>query len=196
MSRPAVFFDRDGTLCEEVGYVNHPGRLKLIPGAAAAVRAAREGGFAAVVVTNQAGVARGYFPRHVVEATHRRLVSLLAAEGAALDGIYACLHHPDLGGPGLRQACDCRKPRPGLLLQAAGELDLDLSRSYIVGDSFRDVLAGHNAGLAGRVMVRTGYGPGELLWRGPSQAVWPDFIADDLGEALSWIGRQSLGGFR
>ncbi len=185
--RPAIFFDRDGTLCREVGYVNHPSRLELAPGAPGALRRAAALGFATVVVTNQAGAARGYFPWHVVEETHARLRHLLAEEGARLDGIYACPHHPEVGGPGFRKVCDCRKPAPGMLLRAARELDLDISRSFMVGDSFRDVGAGRNAGVRGTVLLRTGYGRGELLWKGPHQEHWPDHVADDLAGALDWI---------
>lgn len=188
-----MFLDRDGTLCHEVGYVNHPDRLSLIPGAAEAVRTARAEGWAVVVVTNQAGVARGYFPRHVVDQTHQRLRELLAGHDTGLDGIYACVHHPDVGGHGFRMECECRKPLPGMLLQAARELDLDLAASYIVGDSFRDVGAGRAAGLRGTVLVRTGYGRGELLWKGPHSGVWPDWIADDMPDAVSWIRRRESG---
>jgi D-glycero-D-manno-heptose 1,7-bisphosphate phosphatase len=193
VSRRTIFLDRDGTLCHEVGYVNHPERLELIPGAGRAVRRVREDGWAVVVVTNQAGVARGYFPWHVVEQTHARLRSLLAGEGAAVDGIYACPHHPDVGGPGFRKSCECRKPRPGMLLRACRDLDLDLAGSYIVGDSFRDVGAGRNAGLAGTVLLRTGYGRGELLWKGPHAGVWPDHVADDVVAAIEWIRRREEG---
>ena len=190
MSRRTIFLDRDGTLCHEVGYVNHPDRLALFPGAARTLRRLREEGWAVVVVTNQAGVARGYFPWHVVQQTHARLRALLAEENTGVDGIYACPHHPDVGGPGFRKACSCRKPRPGMLLRASHELDLDLSRSYIVGDSFRDVGAGRNAGLAGTVLLRTGYGRGELLWKGPHSGVWPDHVADDVVAAAEWIRRR------
>lgn len=190
MTRRTIFLDRDGTLCREVGYVNHPERLQLIPGAAEAVRELRADDWAVVVVTNQAGVARGYFPWHVVGQTHDRLRALLAQEGTGLDGIYACPHHPDVGGSGFRKTCECRKPRPGMLLRASRELDLDLSRSYIVGDSFRDVGAGRNAGLAGAVLVRSGYGRGELLWKGPHAGVWPDHVADDVVGAAAWIRRR------
>jgi len=187
MSRAAVFFDRDGTLCREVGYVNHPDRLELHPDAAPVLRAVRRRGLAAVVCTNQAGVARGYFPLHVVEETRRRLLELLAARGADLDGYYACVHHPTVGPPGLRRRCRCRKPGPGMLEQAAADLDLDLARSFMVGDSFKDVAAGRAAGVAGTVLVRTGYGRGELLWKGATAEVWPDRIADDLSDAWRWI---------
>lgn len=187
MSRRAIFLDRDGTLCHEVGYVNHPERLQLMPGASDAVRQLREDGWAVVVVTNQAGVARGYFPRHVVDQAHAHLRAMLAREDATLDGVYACPHHPDVGGPGFHKDCECRKPRPGMLLRAREELDLDLARSYIVGDSFRDVGAGRNAGLAGTVLVRSGYGRGELLWKGPQAGVWPDHVADEIVGAIEWI---------
>jgi len=187
MTRRAVFFDRDGTLCAEVGYVNHPSRLTLLPRTAETIRRVNELGWAAVIATNQAGAARGYFPSHLLFETHRRLRALLAAEGAQLDGIYACTHHPELGPPGLRGRCSCRKPRPGMLLRAARELDLDLSRSYMVGDSFRDVGAGRAAGVAATVLLRTGYGRGEIVWKGATLAEWPDHVADDLPAAVQWI---------
>jgi len=187
VTRRAVFFDRDGTLCEERGYINHPERLRLLPQSAGVLRELRARGHAVVVVTNQAGVARGYFPQHVLEATHQRLKQLLAKESALLDGIYACHHHPELGAPGFRAQCRCRKPRPGMLEAAARDLDLELARSFIVGDSFKDIGAGHAAGLAGSVLLRTGYGRGELLWKDPPAGVWPDYVADDLEDALAWI---------
>lgn len=188
--RRAIVFDRDGTLCQEVGYVNHVSRLALIPGAAAALRDARARGFATVLATNQAGAARGYFPYPMIAETHAHLRDLLAAEGAQLDGIYACPHHPDVGGEGLRARCECRKPRPGMLLAAARDLGLDLARSFMVGDSFRDVGAGRAAGVQGCVLLRTGYGRGELLWKSKAATVWPDFVADDLAHALDWIWGQ------
>jgi D-glycero-D-manno-heptose 1,7-bisphosphate phosphatase len=193
VSRRAIFLDRDGTLCHEVGYVNHPERLVLMPGAADAVRKLKADGWAVVVVTNQAGVARGYFPWHVVEQAHHHLRRMLAIEDVALDGVYACPHHPDVGGAGFRKECECRKPRPGMLLQASEELGLDLARSYIVGDSFRDVGAGRNAGLAGAVLVRSGYGRGEILWKGPSAGVWPDHVADEIVGAIDWIRAREVG---
>jgi D-glycero-D-manno-heptose 1,7-bisphosphate phosphatase len=183
----AVFFDRDGTLCREVGYVNHPSRLELMPDTPACLKRVRDAGLVAVVATNQAGIARGYFPEHVLHETHQRLEQLLAASGAALDGIYACVHHPEVGAPGWRQRCDCRKPRPGLLQRAARDLDLDLSRSFMVGDTFRDVGAGRQAGCEACVMLRTGYGHGELLWKSHAAEEWPDFVADDLTMAVDWI---------
>ena len=115
MGQRAIIMDRDGTVCEEVGYVNHVDRVRLLPRAAAAIRAANEAAFQAVVVTNQAGVARGYFAESLVDEVNERVRELLANEGARLDGIYCCLHHPEVGAPAYRMACDCRKPLPRLL---------------------------------------------------------------------------------
>src|SRR5713101_7406959 len=119
--RPAVFIDRDGTLTEEVGYVNHPHRLRLLPRSAEAVRRLNRAGTAAVVVTNQAGIARGYFSDTVMHAVNAELFAQLGGAGARLDGLYVCPHHPTEGVAPYRMLCDCRKPNPGLLLRAAEE---------------------------------------------------------------------------
>jgi D-glycero-D-manno-heptose 1,7-bisphosphate phosphatase len=184
-SRPAVFFDRDGTLTEEVGYVNHPSRLKLLPRAAEAVRRLNAAGVAAVVVTNQAGIARGYFSEGVLRAVDDALRAQLDRDGAWLDGIYACLHHPTEGEAPYRELCDCRKPKPGLLLRAARELGLDLARSTMVGDKASDLVPGRAVGAA-TVLVLTGYGLGEWEYRRSHFAVEPDHVAGDLLDAVDW----------
>ncbi len=184
--RPAIVMDRDGTVCEEVGYVNHVSRVRLLPRSAAAIRAAREAGYATVLVTNQAGVARGYFDEALVHRVHERVRELLAAEGAAVDAIYHCPHHPEAGEPPYRTDCGCRKPRPGMILRARDDLSLDLSRSFVVGDSMRDVEAGRRAGTA-TVLVLTGYGRGELEHRSGSWTSRPDHVAEDLWDAVAWI---------
>jgi D-glycero-D-manno-heptose 1,7-bisphosphate phosphatase len=190
VSHPAIFLDRDGTICREVGYVNHVDRLELLPRSAEAVRRINESGRLAVLVTNQAGAARGYFPRELIEKVHERLEALLAREGARLDALYHCPHHPELGEADLRRACDCRKPGPGMLLRARQELGADLARSWIVGDSFKDMEAGLAAGVPG-VLLRTGYGKGELLYKAAGSPARPSRIADDLLEAVEWIlGRE------
>jgi histidinol-phosphate phosphatase family protein len=150
MSRPACFLDRDGTLTEERGYARTAEEILLLPGAAAAVRLLNERGVAAVVVTNQSGVGRGYFTLEDLAAQHEKLRALLAAEDATLDGIYACPHHPDA-------ECDCRKPQTALIQLAARELDLDLGRSWMVGDREEDLMLGER-GAAGGILVRSGYG--------------------------------------
>jgi D-glycero-D-manno-heptose 1,7-bisphosphate phosphatase len=186
MSRPAIFLDRDGTVSREVGYVNHPDRLELYPRSAEAVRRINQSGRLAVLVTNQAGAARGYFPFELIETVHERLQALLAGGGARLDALYYCPHHPEVGEGDLRRDCECRKPGPGMLLRAREELGADLSRSWIVGDSFKDMEAGLAAGVPG-VLLRTGYGRGELLYKGPDSPARPSHVADDLLDAVRWI---------
>ena len=186
MGRRAIIMDRDGTVCDEVGYVNHVDRIRLLPRSAAAIRAANEAGYQTVVVTNQAGVARGYFAESLVDDVHDRIRELLAVEGARLDGIYYCPHHPDVGAPPYRQRCSCRKPLPGMLERARDEMGIDLASSYMVGDSVKDLEAGRSAGTT-TVLVLTGYGKGELAYQSHGWRVKPDHVADDLQDAVSWI---------
>jgi len=183
--RPAVFIDRDGTLTDEVGYVNHPDRLRLLPRSAEAIRRLNRAGVAAVVVTNQAGVARGYFSEAILDMVTSELVSQLARAGARLDGVYVCPHHPSEGTPPYRALCDCRKPQPGLLLRAAEELRLDLARSIVVGDKPSDLELAPKVG-ARSVLVLTGYGRGEWEYRRDQFPIAPDHVADDLLSAVDW----------
>jgi D-glycero-D-manno-heptose 1,7-bisphosphate phosphatase len=185
-SRPAVFIDRDGTLTEEVGYVNHPQRLKLLPRSAEAVRRLNASGVAAVVATNQSGVARGYFSEDVLRDVHDEMIAQLKHAGAHLDGVYVCPHHPDEGAPPFRLACECRKPQPGLLIRAAGDLGLDLAASIVVGDKPSDLQAAHAVGARG-VLVLSGYGRGEWEYRRAALPVRPDHVADDLLGAVEWF---------
>ena len=184
--RPAVFIDRDGTLAHEVGYVNHVSRFRLYPWAVDSVRLLNHAGVLAVVVTNQAGVARGYFPESLVAEVHALMNAALEAGGARLDGIYYCPHHPSAGEPPYRQDCACRKPRPGLLHRAARDLDIDLARSWVVGDRDADVALARSVG-ARACLVKTGYGQGELLWHAPSWPRPPDVVAEHLLEAVERI---------
>jgi D-glycero-D-manno-heptose 1,7-bisphosphate phosphatase len=172
----AVFLDRDGTIIQEKGYLSDPEAIELIPGVARAIRLINYLDLRTVVVSNQSGVARGYFPVSVVEEINKRLYVLLGQEGASLDGMYYCPHHPDA-------ACTCRKPEPGMLQLAAEELRVDLPSSYMVGDKADDIGAVHRVGGKG-ILVLTGYGKGELkAWQGDP----PDFVAQDLLEASYWI---------
>ena len=179
MSQPAVFLDRDGTINAEMGYINHLSRFVLLPQAIPAIRRLNEAGVKVVVVTNQSGAARGYFPASLVDEIHAHLKQLLAAGGAHLDGIYTCLHGPADG-------CACRKPRPTLMEQAARDLDLDLSRSYLVGDRYSDIQTAANAGAKG-ILVLTGYGRGEYEYLRAAQKVQPVQVAPDLEAAAEWI---------
>jgi D-glycero-D-manno-heptose 1,7-bisphosphate phosphatase len=184
-ARRAVFIDRDGTLTEEVGYVNHPARLRLLPRSAEAIRRLNESGVAAVVVTNQAGIARGYFSEEVLQAVHEALHHQLKRAGAHLDGVYVCPHHPSEGAPPYRADCTCRKPKPGLLQRAAAELDLDLGRSVLVGDKASDLVAARAVGSRS-VLVLTGYGLGEWEHRRATFPSPPDHVAEDLLGAVEW----------
>ena len=183
--RAAVFIDRDGCLTEEVGYVNHVSRLRLLPRTADAIRRLNGAGVPAIMVTNQAGIARGYFTEALLHAAHAEMVRQLAAAGARLDGLYVCLHHPDEGEPPYRMICDCRKPRPGLLLRAARDLRLDLAGSVMVGDKISDVAVGQSVGAAG-VLVLTGYGRGEWEHQRAQWTSKPDQVAEDLLDAVDW----------
>jgi D-glycero-D-manno-heptose 1,7-bisphosphate phosphatase len=184
--RPAIFIDRDGTLSHEVGYVNHVSRFRPFSYAVDAIRLVNQSPFAAVLVTNQAGVARGYFPESLIGEVHDSLRDALAAGGARLDGIYYCPHHPTAGEPPYRQDCECRKPRAGLLQRAAADLGLDLSRSYVVGDRLGDLQLAWTVGARG-VLVKSGYGLGELTYHAPSWKRQPDLVAEHLLEAVARI---------
>jgi D-glycero-D-manno-heptose 1,7-bisphosphate phosphatase len=185
--RRALFVDRDGLLVEECGLIVDPGALRLLPGVPGALCAARAAGFAVVVVTNQAVVARGLLDEAGLDAVHHALRRLLAERGAELDAIYYCPHHPNADVPRFRVACECRKPRPGMLLAAARDLGLDLTRSAMVGDRVSDIVAGSRAGTR-TVLVETGAHAAPPIESpdGPVE-VAADFIARDLDEAVAWV---------
>jgi len=182
----AVFLDRDGTVNEEVGYLRSLDLLKLIPGAAAAIGRLNRAGYKVVLVTNQSGVARGYFPESLVDAAHDLLAGMLKQEGAFFDGVYYCPHHPTAGNSKHTVVCDCRKPATGLIDRAAKDLDVDLARSFMVGDKWSDVELGHRAGTRS-ILVRSGFAPDDPGNRRPSHVDDPDFTAHDLAEAVDWI---------
>jgi D-glycero-D-manno-heptose 1,7-bisphosphate phosphatase len=183
MLRPAVFLDRDGTIAEEVGYLNHISRFRLLPLVGDGIRLLNEAGLPVIVVTNQSGVGRGYFPESLVHTVHELMIQQLAASGARLDAIYYCPHS-------VGEGCGCRKPKTGMLERAASEHALDLKRSFVVGDRYGDVALAHSA-RARSILVRTGYGEGELLWHSSEWPVQPDFVAVDLVQAADWILRQN-----
>jgi len=180
--RPGLFLDRDGTINVEVDYLSNPDDLQLIPGAAAAIRRARDAGFVVIVVTNQSGIARGILTPLDLAAIHARLDNMLAAEGAEVDDYFACPHHPEIGSETYRKTCDCRKPSPGMLIEAAEKHDLDLSRSAIVGDSMRDLKAGRRAGIPARYLVATGKGMSKK-----DELEADDHFVADIGEAIDRI---------
>ena len=177
--RRAVFLDRDGTICEEMGYVNHISRFQMFPFAAAAIRRFNQAGLPVIVVTNQSGVARGVFPESLVHRVHEKMIAELAAAGARVDAVYFCPHATE-------DACGCRKPHPGMLERAAREHALALHGCYVVGDRYADLEMAHQVGGRG-ILVLTGYGRGEYeLHRGhwPRQ---PCGVAENLSIAADLI---------
>ncbi len=155
--RPAVFLDRDGTLNEDVGHLDRLERLTLFPFAIDAVRLLHQAGFAVVVVTNQGGIAKGLVDESFVTDLHLRLTERFAAGGGVIERFYHCPHDPLATVPAYRRDCDCQKPGPGMVRQAASELGLDPTRSFVVGDKWSDIGLARNVGATG-ILVRTGYG--------------------------------------
>lgn len=186
----AVFLDRDGTVIEEVGYLSDLKQLRLIPGAATAIKRLNEAGIKVVLVTNQSGVARGYFTEAFVRETHDLLEKMLGLEGARLDGVYYCPHHPKAGGSPYKTECDCRKPGTGMLEQAARELDIDIRASFVVGDKWSDVELGQRA-RAHSILVRSGFAPDDPGNVRPERLNDPDLIAETINEAIEWILKHS-----
>jgi len=188
----AVFLDRDGTINEQMGYINHISRFVLLAGAAEAIAKLNRLAIPVVVVSNQSGLGRGYFPEELLEQVHAKMHKLLAEKGAHVDGLYWCPHHPDAKVARFQKKnCGCRKPDIGLLKQAATELNLDLEQSFMVGDRWSDLKCGNKAGTQS-ILVLTGYGRGDLEYIGPGQQVQPDFVADDLPAAVDWIVPQII----
>ncbi len=177
----AVFLDRDGTINEEVGYLDSLEQLRIFPAAFDAVRMINEAGMKVVVVTNQSGVARGFFDEDFVNSVHARINEIFREKGAFIDRFYYCPHHPTEGVGRYRISCDCRKPAPGMLIRASEELDIDLSSSYVVGDMAKDIEVANNVGARG-ILVRTGYGKNVV-----TSDIKPAFIAEDILAAAEWI---------
>jgi len=181
MSNTAVFFDRDGTLIHDPGYLNHPDQVELLDGAAEALKELQLLGYKTVVVSNQSGVARGMITEETLEKIHGRLEELLAQKGASLDRIYYCPYHPDGAIARYRKDSDWRKPQPGMLLAAAKEMDLDLAKSWMVGDSNRDIEAGRSAGCATILISST------QASREEAEPSHPDHVAVNIREAVNII---------
>jgi D-glycero-D-manno-heptose 1,7-bisphosphate phosphatase len=180
--RPAVFLDRDGTMNVDIGYVSSPEQLEVYPWVAEAVRLINRSGMKAIVVTNQSGVARGFYDEQMLGRIHDRLVLDLEREGARLDAIYYCPHHPRIGDTRYRVVCECRKPAAGMLFRAQREHDLDLSNSVVIGDKASDVGMAARVG-ARSVLVLTGYGRQTLCYP-ELLPCSPDLVVEDLLTAV------------
>ena len=183
-TRPAVFLDRDGTLIEEVGYLDRVDRVQLFPWSVPAIRGLNHAEIPIVMITNQSGVARGFFTEAVVDQVHGHIANLLAAGGAHIDAYYYCPHHPEGSVAELARVCECRKPARGLVDRAVAEFGVDPARSFVVGDRWLDVGLARKVG-AKAVLVRTGYGDSEE--RKPPADLTADVIVDNLIAASSWI---------
>lgn len=187
--RPAIFLDRDGVVTDEVGYINHISRARIYPYAPEAIRMLKSTGFPVIIVTNQSGVGRGYFTENIVNQVHQKVQDTLEAEGTRLDAFYYCPYHPNAVIESYRQQCSCRKPGTGMPEEAAEKFGLDLRASYMVGDTYRDMQMGFNIG-ARTVLLMTGYGRGEYVYRRDEWPRKPDLVAENLLEAAKLILRE------
>ena len=187
--KPAVFLDRDGTMIEDVGYLDSLERVAFYPWTVDAIRSLNRAGLPVVVVTNQSGVARGIFTEAFVGETHRAIDARLAAGGARVDAYYYCPHHPGGTLAPYARPCDCRKPGRGMIDRAAADLGLDPARSFVVGDTWLDVGLGRTVG-ARAILVRTGMGAAKE--QQPPAGVTADAVVDNLAAAASWILNQQL----
>jgi len=186
MKKPAVFIDRDGTMNEQMGYINHISRFVLLPGVAEAIGILNRNKYISIVVSNQSGVARGYFPIELVEEVHASMRALLEKEKATVDEIFFCPHHSNGIVPEYSQSCECRKPGTGFIKKACEQFDIDLAKSYMVGDRYLDIELAHRSNLKG-ILVKTGYGLGEIDYVLPHMPLKPYHITEDLLDAVQWI---------
>ena len=186
MKMPAVFMDRDGTINEQRGYINHISRFILLPGTAEAIRLLNSHQYLAIIVSNQSGVARGYFPLQLVEDVHSHMRELLKKENAVIDGIFFCPHYRTGVVSEYTADCDCRKPRTGLIKSACETFDIDMTNSYVIGDRCTDIELAKRADLEG-ILVKTGYGLGDIEYVLPGSPLKPAYIAGDLLDAVRWI---------
>ncbi len=176
--RPAVFLDRDGTIIKLCDYLCSLDEIELLPNTARGLRLLRDAGYLLIVVTNQSGVARGYFDENFVAEANEKLSDMLESEGVLVDAFYYCPHHPDFGESEYRVDCECRKPKIGMIRKAVSDFDIDLRSSWVIGDNRPDLEMAANAGLRS-VLVRTGYGE-KVAVSGLAHA---DVVADDLYDA-------------
>jgi histidinol-phosphate phosphatase family protein len=180
MKKPCVFLDRDGTLCEDKVYLSDAEGLVVFPDVPEGIRSLKEAGFHLILVTNQSGIGRGFFKEETLQAIHDRLKEMLKENGAGIDAIYYCPHHPE-------EHCDCRKPRTGLVTKALKDFDIDLSKSFIIGDTDADVELGNRVGVKTILLLRPSNPTNERIRRGEIPS---DFSTDNFQKAVEWILKQ------
>ncbi len=185
----AVFLDRDGTINEEMGYINHISRFKIFPFTSDAVKILISCGYKVIVITNQAGLARGYFSENVLDEVNQSLIRYFTENETKIEKIYYCPHHKDAVIEKYKKDCRCRKPKPGMIIKAKKDFNLDLKKSYMIGDRYKDIEFGHDQGLK-TILVLTGYGLGEYSYQSKDWKIKPDFICENLLEAAKEIERQ------
>ena len=187
--RPAVFVDRDGTLIHDVGYLSRVEDVRWYPWSIDALRLLNRAGFLVCITTNQGGIGLGFYGPDLVERVHAEMSAAVESAGGRIDGLFFCPHHPLAVVEAYRVECDCRKPRPGMIRQAAERFDIDLARSFVIGDKMADIGLAANAGARG-ILVKTGYGPAEVV-RHHGTIPGAAFVADTVFEAADWILAQS-----
>jgi D-glycero-D-manno-heptose 1,7-bisphosphate phosphatase len=185
----AVFIDRDGTLNREVDFLSNPEQLQLIEGTVEALQLLKKLEYKLIVITNQSGIARGYFSEEDLQKIHITLQQMLKKNGVELDAIYYCPHHPSEGQAPYVQTCNCRKPLPGMILAAAEQFQIDLSKSFMIGDKLSDIKTGINAGCR-TILVQTGYGRKSLQQLNFAN-IEPDWICANLLAAAQCIANNS-----
>ncbi|MBU0573656.1 MAG: D-glycero-beta-D-manno-heptose 1,7-bisphosphate 7-phosphatase [Candidatus Margulisbacteria bacterium] len=184
MSLKAVFLDKDGTISRDVGYLNDPDKLEIFPYSAAAIKMLNNAGYRVFVISNQAGIARGLLTENILQAIDKKMIRTLLGQGAIIDAVYYCPHHPQHGTYPFRKECDCRKPGSGMLKKAVKSYDIDVAASFMVGDKKTDIDAGKDLGVK-TILIHTGYGKDEEKKFAPGNR--PDHVADNLFEAVKWI---------
>jgi D-glycero-D-manno-heptose 1,7-bisphosphate phosphatase len=187
----AIFIDRDGTINEEMGYINHPDRFRIFPFVPESIKIFNELGYIVIIVSNQSGVARGYFNEELVHELHNVLKKTVEKENAYINEIYYCPHHPLEGIPKYRIDCSCRKPKPGMVLKAKDKYNINLEQSYMIGDRYSDVLFGKRLKM-NAALVLTGYGKGEYIYHKHLWQEQPDLIGYNLLDIAHKIKLQHL----
>ena len=182
----AVFLDRDGTINEEMGYVNHISRFKIFSYTFDAIKILNDLGFKVFVITNQSGLARGYFDEDVLNQVHRELLKQAKKKKARIEKIYYCPHHKDGVVDKYKMECECRKPKSGMLLKAQQDFDISLKDSYLISDRYKDIQFAYSNSVKS-ILVKTGYGLGEFTFQKKTWPRNPDFICDNLMDATRII---------